>query len=74
MKKITFLIASIFMLITSHFFATDHYVKAGGSNSNSGSDEANAVSTVSQAIANALDGDRIIIVGSINQSWASWSF
>ena len=67
MKKITFLIASIFMLITSHFFATDHYVKAGGSNSNSGSDEANAVSTVSQAIANALDGDRIIIVGSINQ-------
>ena len=67
MKKITFLIASIFMLITSHFFATDHYVKAGGSNSNSGSDEANAVSTVSQAITNASDGDRIIIVGSINQ-------
>ena len=67
MKKITFLIASIFMLITSHFFATDHYVKAGGSNSNSGSDEANAVSTVSQAIVNASDGDRIIIVGSINQ-------
>ena len=67
MKKITFLIASIFMLITSHFFATDHYVKAGGSNSNSGSDEANAVSTVSQAITNASDGDKIIIVGSINQ-------
>ena len=67
MKKITFLIASIFMLITSHFFATDHYVKSGGSNSNSGSDEANALSTVSQAIANASDGDRIIIVGSINQ-------
>jgi predicted outer membrane repeat protein len=67
MKKITFLIASIFMLITSHFFATDHYVKAGGVNSNSGSDEANALSTVSQAITNASDGDRIIIVGSISQ-------
>ena len=56
------------MLINYQIFATDYYVKAGGLNTNSGLDEQNALSTISEAMNKAIDGDRIIIIGSINQS------
>ena len=47
---------------------TTYYVKAGGVNTNTGLDEQNALSTVSQAISNSSDGDIITIVGAINQT------
>ena len=56
------------MLINYQIFATDYYVKAGGLNTNSGLDEQNALSTISEAMNKSVDGDRIIIVGSITQS------
>jgi hypothetical protein len=68
MKKITLFISCILMLINYQIFATDYYVKAGGLNTNSGLDEQNALSTISEAMNKAIDGDRIIIIGSINQS------
>jgi hypothetical protein len=68
MKKNTFLFVGILMLINYQIFATDYYVKAGGLNTNSGLDEQNALSTISEAMNKAIDGDRIIIIGSINQS------
>jgi hypothetical protein len=68
MKKNTSLFFSILMLLNYQIFATDYYVKAGGLNTNSGLDEQNALSTISEAMNKAIDGDRIIIIGSINQS------
>ena len=46
-----------------------YYVKAGGANvAGGGLSEAAAFSTVSYAVGAAADGDKIIVVGSINQS------
>ena len=48
---------------------TTYYVKAGGANvAGGGLSEAAAFSTVSYAVGAAADGDKIIVVGSINQS------
>jgi hypothetical protein len=48
---------------------TTYYVKAGGANvAGGGLSEAAAFSTVSYAVGAAVDGDKIIVVGSINQS------
>jgi hypothetical protein len=48
---------------------TTYYVKAGGANvAGGGLSEAAAFSTVSYAVGVAVDGDKIIVVGSINQS------
>ena len=46
---------------------TSYYVKAGGANvAGGGLSEAAAFSTVSYAVGAAVDGDKIIVVGSIN--------
>ena len=46
---------------------TSYYVKAGGANvAGGGLSEADAFSTVSYAVGAAVDGDKIIVVGSIN--------
>lgn len=44
-----------------------YYVKADGLNTNNGLSEASAFPTLSTAIATAIDGDTIIVVGSISQ-------
>ena len=44
-----------------------YYVKADGLNTNNGLSEASALPTLSTAIATAIDGDTIIVVGSISQ-------
>jgi len=44
-----------------------YYVKAGGLNTNNGLSEASAFPALSTAIATAIDGDTIIVVGSISQ-------
>jgi predicted outer membrane repeat protein len=44
-----------------------YYVKADGLNSNDGLSEASAFPTLNTAIATAIDGDTIIVVGSISQ-------
>ncbi|MCF8272195.1 MAG: T9SS type A sorting domain-containing protein [Flavobacteriaceae bacterium] len=68
MKKITFL-----SLLTCLFFTTTllaqstYYVKVGGDGSD-GLTEATAFTTINDAVNNALDGDKIIILGAINQS------
>ena len=67
MKKNIFL--SIFILMVTNLFATDYYVKVGGSNT-TGTSEATAFTSVNTAVTNAavLDGDTIYIVGAISQS------
>jgi predicted outer membrane repeat protein len=44
-----------------------YYVKAGGLDTNNGLSEASAFPTLSTAIATAINGDTIIVVGSISQ-------
>ena len=44
-----------------------YYVKAGGLSTNNGLSEASAFPTLSTAITTAIDGDTIIVVGSISQ-------
>ena len=68
MKKITFL--SICILMVTNLFATDYYLKVGGSPTADGLSEATAFNTVNVAVSNAavLDGDRIFIVGAITQT------
>ena len=68
MKKITFL--TICILMVTNLFATDYYVKAGGSPTADGLSEATAFNTVNVAVSNAavVDGDRIFIVGAITQT------
>ena len=64
MKKITFLTISILMV--TNLFATDYYVKSSGSDTNNGTSEATAYSTISKAHTTAIDGDRIYIVGTVS--------
>ena len=45
-----------------------YYVKAGGLDTNNGLSEAGAFPTLSKAITTAIDGDTIIVVGSISQA------
>ena len=54
--------------MVTNLFATDYYVKSSGSDTNNGTSEATAYSTISKAHTTAIDGDRIYIVGSINQT------
>lgn len=62
----TFLLSLIFS--ASSIAQTNYYVKADGNNANDGLTEASAFSTVSNAVIAASDGDKIIVVGTNNQS------
>ncbi|MDG2483357.1 MAG: DUF5011 domain-containing protein [Flavobacteriaceae bacterium] len=68
MKNINLITLLLFTFFSLNLVAqTTYYVKAGGNNSG-GLDEANAFTTVNNAVQAATDGDTIIIVGSINQT------
>ncbi len=62
----TFFLSLIFSI--NSIAQTNYYVKADGSNANDGLTEASAFSTVSNAVVAASNGDKIIVVGTINQS------
>jgi hypothetical protein len=68
MKKTTLL--SFFVTLLIGFISvaqTSYYVKAGGGNTD-GLSEANAFTNVNTAVQAATDGDKIIIIGTVNQS------
>ena len=68
MKNINLITLLLFTFFSLNLVAqTTYYVKAGGNNSG-GLDEANAFTTVNNAAQAAMDGDTIIVVGSINQT------
>jgi predicted outer membrane repeat protein len=68
MKKITFLsLITCLFFVTSLLGQTTYYVKVGGDGTN-GLTEATAFTTVNNAVIAASDGDKVIIVGPINQS------
>ena len=68
MKKTTLQLFFVTLLTSFMSLAqTSYYVKVGGGNTD-GLSEANAFTTVNTAVQTATDGDKIIIVGTVNQS------
>lgn len=67
MKQKNFFLILICLFMTIGLSATDYYVSSSGFDTNDGLTSGNAFLTIGKAVTAASSGDKIIIVGTINQ-------
>lgn len=70
MKQKNFLSTLFCFFLAANFFAADIYVTSGGNDSTGDGTVGNPYLTVGIAITNAVDSDKIIIIGTVNQTTA----